>query len=169
MPIQVRVKIDGLKRLRQQVVNNPALGKAIAGAWSTIYRAFTRQRFYKNSRGGGDWPPLSQRTIDARRKGKGSGSPAILRDTGTMFAAIQPNLDSNGLLQSRPRPLGFTAFLGGHRTYKDGATLVQVAEFHHKGSGHLPKRTILVIPGANTIKQMATKAKQIALKFMGDR
>src|SRR4051812_36152391 len=110
MALEVKVKIDGLERLRKAVLTNSALGREIANAWSTIYRAFTRQRFVKFSRGGGNWAPLAQSTLRQRRGG-GEGA-AILRDTGALLASLQPDLGNGGLLQSTPRPLGFTAFLG---------------------------------------------------------
>lgn len=170
MAIEVKVQIEGLKRLRKQVDRNPALGKAIADAWSTIYRAFTRQRFHKLSRGGGgEWPPLSAATLRARRKGSGQGNAAILRDTGAMLASLQPSLGSGGMLQSTPRPLGFTAFLGGSQSYANGPTLSEVAEYHHTGAGRLPVREILVMPGAETIRTMSRKAQEIAVKFFRNR
>lgn len=169
MAIEVKVEIEGLKRLRKQVDRNPALGKEIANAWSIIYRAFTRQRFHRFSRGGGDWAPLAESTLKRRRKGSGEGNAAILRDTGAMFAALQPALGSAGLLQSEPRPLGFTAFLGGTQSYANGPTLVEVAEFQHKGGGRLPSREILVQPDVGIIKQMSAKAKQIVAKLLGGR
>lgn len=38
--------------------------------WGVRYRSFVQLRFDKYSKGGGDWKPLAQATIDARRKGK---------------------------------------------------------------------------------------------------
>ena len=169
MAIEVKVKIDGLDRLRKAIQANPALGRDIAAAWSTIYRAFVRQRFVAQSRGGGEWPPLAASTVARRRKGRGNGSPAILRDTGALLAALQPALGNEGLLQATPRPLGFTATLGGGRSYKNGATLVEVATYHHEGAGRLPARTILVVPKAQTIRTMSAKAKQIMVRFMNGR
>lgn len=169
MGIEVKVKIDGLDRLKRAALQNPALGREIAGAWSMIYRAFTRQRFYNLSRGGGEWPPLKASTLRQRRKGKGQGTAAILRDTGALFASLQPDLGTGGLIQSEPRPLGFTAFLGGGQTYKSGPTLSEVATWHHTGKGNLPARTILVQPEMGTIGTMSRKAKEIMVKFMRGR
>lgn len=169
MAIEVKVKIDGLARLRKAAFHNPALGREVAGAWSIIYRAFTRMRFFKLSRGGGDWPPLKASTLRQRRKGKGEGTAAILRDTGALFASLQPDLGTGGLIQSEPRPLGFTAFLGGGQTYQSGPTLAEVATWHHTGAGNLPVREILVQPAPPTIAQMGRKAKEIMVKFLKDR
>lgn len=168
MAIEVRVKLDGLDRLRRAVLANPALGERIAKAWATIYRGFVRQRFAMQSRGGGEWPPLAQSTIK-RRRGSGQGA-AILRDTGALFASLQPNLEGAGLLKSSPlKPLGFRATLASSRTYKSGATLQEVAEYHHHGEGRLPERTILVMPPQATIGQMASQAKRIMVKAANER
>lgn len=168
--MQASVNIEGLKRLRKAVDANPALGRDIAKAWEIIYRSFTRLRFLRLSRsgGGGEWPALKPSTIARRRKGKGKGSAAILRDTGMMFASLQPSLGGNGLLQSEPLPVGFTAFLGGDQQYKNGPTLQQVAVWQHKGAGRLPARPILAVPESSTIAQMSAKAKQIAVKYLND-
>jgi hypothetical protein len=169
MAIEVKVSIPGLARLRKAVLNNPALSRAISGAWSTIYRSYVRQRFAKFSRGGGDWAPLSAATLAGRRKGKGSGNAAILRDTGAMFASLNPSLGSGGLLQSIPRPMGFTAVLGGSQTYKSGPTLTEVASYHHHGDGNLPERVILAQPDRATIANMGEHAHRIMVKFAGNR
>jgi len=111
--------------------------------------------------GGGEWAPLKESTIKRRRKGKGTGSPAILRDTGALFASLQPGV-SGGLMKSSPlRPSGVKIFLGGAERYSDGTTLEDVATFHHEGKGHLPAREILVQPDAATIKKMGDVAKKI--------
>lgn len=41
--------------------------------WAAIYRSFLRERFDAFSRGGGDWPPLAESTILARRA-RGGGT-----------------------------------------------------------------------------------------------
>lgn len=164
MSIKVTIKTPGLDRMRKAIKNNPRLSSSIVNAWSIIYRAYIRQRFLRLSRGGGEWPPLKQSTIKARRKGKGDGSPAILRDTGALMASLQPSLGTGGLIQQTPRPLGFTAFLGGGGTYKSGPTLTQVATWQHEGAGRLPARPILVQPDATTIDRMG----QVGLRIVTD-
>ena len=164
MSIKVTVKVPGIDRMRKALVNNPRLSTSIAKAWSTLYRAFIRQRFHKFSRGGGDWAPLKASTLKRRRKGKGTGEAAILRDTGALFAALQPTTGFEGLIQSTPRPLGFTAFLGGGKSYKTGATLVQIAEYHHFGEGRLPARAILVQPDITVIDRMG----KVGVKILTD-
>lgn len=36
--------------------------------WGVVMEAFTRRRFDRYSKGGGDWPPLALRTVNARRR-----------------------------------------------------------------------------------------------------
>jgi hypothetical protein len=103
-----------------------------------------------------------------RRRGGGQGA-AILRDTGALLASLQPSLGSGSILKTTPRPLGFTAFLGGSGGYSNGPTLTQVAEYHHRGGGNLPSRKILVVPDRATVDSMAAKGKQIIVAALNDR
>lgn len=167
----VKVSIPGITAMRKAVEGNPRLNAAIANAWSTIYRAFARQRFDKLSKGGsvdGDsWKPLSPVTIKRRRKGRGSGSALVLRDTGAMFAAMQPGT-TGGILQQQNQPLGVTIYLGGGKSYKSGPTLTEVATFHHHGRGRLPAREILAKPSRDIIERMAAVAHQIVSRGLND-
>jgi len=78
--IQVGVKVDlsGLKEF-QQVIDKDLKGtgqgvvrKALK-QWAFIYRSEMQQRFVRNSRGGGDWPPLALSTIFGRRTNRSIG------------------------------------------------------------------------------------------------
>lgn len=65
----------------------------VATKWGARYRSFVQERFDIFSKGGGDWPPLKASTVARRRKGrKKSKKPraTILRDTNTLFTALQP-------------------------------------------------------------------------------
>jgi hypothetical protein len=166
--ITVKLKLEGLEKLRKAALGNPSLGAAIGNAWAIIYRSFTRLRFHKFSRGGGDWPALAAVTLAARRLG--GGGAAILINTGALFAALQPALGTGGLLKTTPlKPLGFKGELTGGSSYKSGATLADVASFHHHGEGRLPKREILAEPDADAIRQMSEHGKRIMVKKMGER
>jgi len=74
MPLyDVRVKLNDkpfakLKQALRNIDSEPELVEAFA-QWQNIYRAFSRRRFVQYSRGGGDWKPLAQSTIDRRRGG----------------------------------------------------------------------------------------------------
>ena len=69
--------------------------------WAARYRGFIRERFDIFSKGGGNWAPLAPATIAARRKGKKrkKAKPAILRDTGVLFAALSPTFGKPGQIQ----------------------------------------------------------------------
>lgn len=166
--IVVKLKLDGLDRLKKAALSNPALGAAIGNAWSIIYRSFTRMRFYKLSRGGSEWPALKPSTLKRRRKG--GGGAAILRDTGALFAALQPSLGTGGLLQSTPlKPIGFKGELKSAASYKGGPSLADVASYHHHGEGRLPVREILAQPDEAALRQMKQHGKRIMVKHLGDR
>lgn len=84
--------------------------------WGHRYLAFTRERYVRNSRGGGEWKPLAESTKRRRRSGRGSGSPAILRDTrhavwgvvprGTRESVQRPRQRRGGRLRARTSPGG---------------------------------------------------------------
>lgn len=167
MGIRVEVKMPGIDRMLK-IVADQKIGERVANAWVTIYRSFVRQRFARLSRGGGEWAPLKPSTIKRRRGG--GGNAAILRDTGAMFAGLQPSLGGSSLLKSSPlKPVGFVATLESARQYKSGAGLADVAGYHHHGEGNLPARPILVQPPASTVNQMATKGQEIIAKALNDR
>lgn len=130
--------------------------------WGARYLAFTRRRFAKQSRGGGDWTPLKPATIKRRRKGKGKGaSAAILRDTSTLFGAL--TIGAPGNLFKRIRK-GIRVGFGGPARYVKGkgghATITRIAQWHQEGKGNLPERKILVEPDAATVRRMMGDAKR---------
>lgn len=147
--------------------------------WVVRYRSFLQERFAKESKGGGTWPPLSPKTIASRRKGKGKRKvkakgkslskglkPQILRDTGLLFGALAPNF--------RSKPGGLAKFIsngvrvgyGGTQKHKKGIMKISdIAHTHQKGnpSKNLPKREIIVGPSKKVQNEM-TKDLVLALK-----
>lgn len=158
--------------------------------WAYRYRSYTQLRFDTFSKGGGDWQKLAASTIAKRRKGKQPKQPekkksnlqasrddqkakketkkpkqaasvSILRDTGTLFAALSPTfVGSPGAIQERIR-YGIRVGYGGPQKHIgfDGkaslATVADIAAFHQKGNPpHLPKREIIVDPPESLIAQM---------------
>lgn len=53
------------RAVRRGATPDTPIGRALL-SWSTIYRAFARERFDAYSRGGGNWPPLADSTIRSR-------------------------------------------------------------------------------------------------------
>ncbi len=144
----VTISLDKLKLWRKSIRSQ--LKQSSAGPltdtfkqWAVRYRAFVQDRFDRASKGDGTWPPLSQATIAGRRK----GSSTILRDTGTLFAALSPMWAAppgsiNELIDGGVR-VGF----GGSASHPDGlATIAEIASYHQVGGGRLPKREIIVPP-----------------------
>lgn len=152
--IRTVVNITGLMRHRDKILKDKSLNDDILTAWELIYRAFTRQEFYKNSRGGGDWAPLRPSTL-RRRRGRGVNA-AILRDTGALFASVQPT--SGGLLKSTRGQLRFTAVLS------NTTQLGRIAQYHQEGNRRLPIRLILRSPPVRIIRKMMEVGKQLLRK-----
>lgn len=167
---------------------SPIMGRMftrIGGAYS----AFVRRRFAAYSRGGGGWPVLARSTVAARRRGSGSGYPAILRDSGLLFMALTIGAAGNffqrikngivyGFADS-PHPKTFVhgvrnregkvkvrRFIGANSK----ATLRQIAGFHNEGGsrpGHPPRRVILAQPNETCLNQFQRHVK-LAVSEAGD-
>lgn len=171
----VQVNLEPLRRFAATVtgdlrgVGNGPIRKAIK-QWAVRYRAFVQERFDAFSKGGGDWPPLAASTIRRRRKGKKirmttmSGqsdrfqvrTASILRDTGTLFQALEPVFKHKpGALELRI-PFGVRVGYGGPARHPGGkATIADIARFHQEGKGKLPKRRIIVDPPPHLVQLMA--------------
>ncbi len=142
--------------------------------WGARYRSFLRERFDKYSKGGGDWAPLSPKTIARRRKGRGSrrfavGSIAILRDKGIMFAALDPVFKNKpGQLQEDIQ-FGIRVGFGGAAPHGDDKiTVAQLAEIHHSGLGNVPARVIVVAPDTTTQQGMASDMERAHNQMVKD-
>ena len=174
--------------------------------WGHRVCAFLQERYATNSMGGGDWPPLKDRTMMGRRSPTGgtrgkrvtalkkqaikatalyhkTGSDkhlekltsirtkivnlkagksengkkigaAILRDTGTLFNALDPDTESPGGIKTRI-PFGITVGYGGQAGHpKSTATIADIALWHQAGMGNLPVREIIVEPPDTVVAAM---------------
>ena len=135
---------------------------AMFTAWGGRYMAFTRRRYLKFSRGGGDWAPLAESTKARRRKPRrghvGSRSMSILIDTRTLFNALTAGSTGN-LSQVLKNPGGIrVGFAEGVQHGMDGITIRKLAVIHDQGLGNVPKRTILVPPDKVTENGMMKDA-----------
>lgn len=135
--------------------------------WGTRYLGEMQRRAKKFSRGGGDWAPLKVSTIKSRRKGRGKSkrSPAILSDTNTLISSLRRGAAGNLFKDIKN---GIRVGFGETRHPSGKATVADIARFHHKGAGNLPKRELLVPPGPATRRGMLQDAKT-AYKRMFDQ
>jgi len=161
----VTISLDKLKLWRKSIRSQ--LKQSSSGdltvvfkQWAVRYRSFAQDRFDRASKGDGTWERLSPVTIARRRK----GSSTILRDTGTLFAALAPTWSAppgsiNELIDGGVR-VGF----GGSASHPEGfATIAQIASYHQVGGGRLPRREIIVQPTSNVIDAFASDLER-ALK-----
>lgn len=158
----VKVKLKGLQRYREVVEQDLRGGgagpiRACMKQWAARYRSWAQERFTKFSRGGGDWPPLSPRTIAGRRKGKGGGLvAAILRNLGLLFQVLSPTFAHKPGQLEEQISMGVRVGYGGPGSYPKGrATIADIASFHQMGGAHLPQRKIIVDPPQVLVGQMA--------------
>jgi hypothetical protein len=143
--------------------------------WAAVYRAAMQDRFDRYSKGGGDWPGLAESTKRRRRgprKGhKGERSFTILRDTGTLFAALTPAWQGKPGAIQRDTPFGIRVGYGGPHKYVKGATppsIADIASFHQNGGGRLPKREIIVNPESATYEKMLALMEAAVAKLAKD-
>ena len=123
--------------------------------WGLRFRQFIQERFDKFSRGGGGWPDLKPSTKRARRQGNGGGSFTILRDTNTLFSALDPAFSRKPGQLQEDIPFGVKVGYGGSARHpKAGMTIVRLAQIHNDGLGTVPARPIIVPPDARTVKLM---------------
>ena len=163
----VKLDLKGLENFAKAIAtNSPAIVKTLK-QWGVRYRGFVQRRFNTYSKGGGDWPPLAPATIKRRRKGKRKGGKvAILRDTGTLFRALNPVLGQPGQLEEYPGTFSVRLGIGGPVLHpgsgyglKGTATIADIASFHNFGMG-VPKRQIIVEPDEPLKAKMAGDAER---------
>jgi len=153
--------------------------------WGARYVAAMRERFVRNSMGGGDWPPLAPSTMYARRHGKGGrykrgqkaykaaflsggGQFAILRDTGILFAALDPTFQAIGAYSENIEH-GIRVGYGGNDTHPTGgARIADIAAYHQEGGGNLPQRKILVEPDDHLVELMASDFELALARELGN-
>lgn len=162
----INIDLSGLENFQSDIdsqlnSSNGPVNDALK-LWAIRYRSYIQLRFDTFSRGGGNWRDLSPATKKARRGNKKAKSRtfAILRDTGTLFAALNPVFSgAPGALQEAI-PFGIRVGYGGPQTYQKGAgkgaTIADVASFHQNGAEpRLPKREIIVAPDDSLLELMS--------------
>lgn len=184
MAERVKVNLKPLERFAKSIGDDLRLRgrgpiRDALRQWAARYRGYTRQRFVNNSKGGGDWKQLRPSTIARRRKGErvqgrrrtsasqkileqrgglsvAVGGVAILRDTNTLFAAMDPQPGKPGSIE-QDIPFGIRVGYGGpHRHPSGKATIADIALFHQTGvPGRMPARPIIVEPDKRVIAGMA--------------
>lgn len=138
--------------------------------WGARYLAEQRRRYNKNSRGGGDWPPLAESTKRRRKKarrgyGRRPRQHSILRDTGTLFRAL--TIGAAGNLFKRIRS-GVRVGFGGPKRHPNGdVTIADLAEIHDRGKGRVPQRYLLYPPSQRLQAAMRRDTKRALRKILG--
>ncbi len=97
-------------------------------ALSLIKEAFVTKAAGGVDAAGDSWPALADSTVKGRRKGKGVGTPQILRDTGILLNSLSPGGIGN-IVEWRPG----TVTIG---------TNVPYARYHHEGTETIPARRL---------------------------
>ena len=150
--------------------------------WGRIYLSFVQRRFNAFSRGGGNWPKLTEETVK-RKRGKASPSrrrrarrvsaaagsvaapTAMLVATGTLKSALDIGSPGNvfKLLVDGAR-VGFAQT----RHPAGGVSILGLAVIHDLGLGRVPQREILVEPDTDTQRQL-NRSLSLGLDKLGKR
>jgi hypothetical protein len=174
LPLKLTVTTDvsGIEKFERLVQsgldnsNKSSPTRVMFVRWATRWRAFHERRFVKASRGGGTWQALSIATVAGRRQGGGSGSAAILRDTGTLFGALGSS-NAPGALEKHDTDVVFVGYKEGSQ-HSSGISIAQLARWHQTGAGNLPSREIVVEPDNRTTKGFATDANDALVEIEND-
>lgn len=131
--------------------------QAALNYWGRLYRDYLRQRFRRNSRGGGGAGGQWKGHAPSTKKARGPRAP-ILRVTGTLEkqlgAYIQPVHLSKGL--------GVAVGYPPNAIHPEaGMTVARLASIHQVGapSRNLPARPIIVQPPQRVLKQMTARMR----------
>lgn len=181
----VKIDLSGLQRYQQAIAqdlrtraNGPV--RQAMHQWAARFRSFLQLRFDKFSKGGGDWPDLAESTKRRRQKArkthasrKKSGSAtrsfAILRDTGTLFAALTPAFARKPGQLQEDIPFGVRVGFGGPAKHPEGkTTIAAIAAAHQAGAGPLPVRKIVVPPDQATMDAMAGDMERALERLAGE-
>lgn len=155
----VRFNLRPLLSIKNMFVLFSPARRIIFKQWAFIYRTFARRRFNIYSRGGGDWPPLAASTIKRRRTGKRvrkiGRRISLLRDTGTLYAALSPRFRSSPGALEKMLDDGIEVGFGGTHKHPGGkATIADIASFHNEGTRIIPERKIIDDPDQPSLDKM---------------
>lgn len=193
---RVFINVDGLKNMGREVnqglkSTSPGPMLDVRRQWAFRYRSFSRERYDRFSKGGGNWPALKPATIAARRHGgkgrfkrgraaleaareSGGGQISILRDTNQLFTVLSPIFASLPGQVQEEIPFGILVGFGGPSRHKTKAgkqgklTIGDIALAHQEGQGNLPVRKILVEP-SDTVQRAMAGDMERALQKVIDR
>ncbi len=158
MELNAKVKVD-LKPLEKfadsihkGLQNNSGPIRKAYKQWAARYRSFVQERFDRFGKGG-EWQDLAPST---KRRRRGTIF-TILRDTSTMFGALDTLFSGQPGALEKKIPFGIRVGFGGPGRHKSGgkATIADIARFHQEGVGRLPQRLIIVDPDQRTVDGMA--------------
>jgi len=157
-----KMDITGLDNLINTLKGNTRAMAAGMHDIGVVYMSFTRRRYIKFSRGGGDWKALKPATVKRRKKGKGKkakgASAKILVDTGILLNALSPGAPGymNKMIGKKKVRVGFgkTQHKSKKGEKKKPMTYQRLADIHQRGLGNSPAREIFVKPDRPALRRM---------------
>lgn len=141
------------KPLKPSTIAGRRFGKGRAG--QTIGGA--RQKAIQRARKARTQKQATQIVRTLKRTAAAAGSVAILRDTGTLFAALDKGAPGNVLTRI---PGGVAIGFGGAASHPAGPTIGEIAGYHHRGAGKNPRRRVVT----NELDAQTAKGVQADLR-----
>jgi hypothetical protein len=155
---RVKLNLRPLQQVRQRIRQRQAID-AMYESWGRRVLAFWRDQFRRNRSGGGDWPPLKPETLKRTPQRIG-----ILHVLGLILDALRPGHPANIFQLVRT---GIAVGIGGGPKHPGSDhTIGEIANFHDKGAGNLPRRKLYYRPDAPLTKQMQDDARRMAERLL---
>lgn len=109
--------------------------------------------------------PRMDMARDTKRGGTlvpAGGAYTILRNTNTMFVALNPDFQGAPGALEESIPFGIRTGFGGPAKHPKSkrASIADLAAFHNAGNSRLPRRRIIVKPDQPTLTAMAADARR---------
>jgi hypothetical protein len=141
---------------KQSKAANMRADQAVDRAIAAKYRVWKAEGRQTEGKFRGLAAGASTRASVAKRKALGLALVvSILRNTGTLFAALNPVFTRKPGALEESIPFGVRVGYGGPAKHPKGkASIADIAGFHNAGAGHLPRRQIIVPPDQRTIDGM---------------
>ncbi len=164
------INVRGMKRMEREIRQGlrstaPSPIRDAFKQWGFRYRSFSRERYDRFSKGGGNWKGLTEGTKKQRR---GEGERAsILRDKNTLFMVFNPTFKHLAGQYEKGVPFGVVVGYGGPARHPEAKmTVAKLAEIHHGGLGNNPERKLVVEPKDFLKRQMAGDMERAITKII---
>lgn len=144
----VSLDLRALRKYEQQIREGSPATRRTLQQWGDMHREWLRDRYLRNSTGGGTWPELSPITV--RKK----GFATILIETKELFDKLTYRRIN---MRQKSVAVGFSEGIHGDRD----KSIKELVGYHQRGTANMPARPILVPPSHQQMKKMIKVAEDL--------